>query len=195
MNSASRRGRSSALRYGRWLTWLIAGSLLIVFVSYVALPVGISWYLPDLAARYGMHLSVQRVRVEPFESRLRLLGVRIGSAEGTGSEWSSIETRIDLEALSLRPSRARTRFRMSDAKLVHTAESSQVTRPVSAGIGRPAALAEELDVGEFTIESVELAAILGSLLGRPVAIDRLWLGSLADSVSARGYRTVKAELS
>ena len=189
MNSASRRGRSSALRYGRWLTWLIAGPLLVVFVSYVALPVGLSWYLPDLAARHGIHLAVQRVRVEPFESRLRLLDVRIGTAGGTGTEWSSIETRVDLEAL-FSGRVVLDDVRMSDARFYHGGPSDDAAG--ADGIETPAALAEGLDVGEFTIEKVELAAI-SEALGRPVAIDRLWLGSLADLFRPEGT-AVKATL-
>ena len=190
MNSASRRGRRSAIRYGRWLTWLIGGLLIIVFASYVALPIGLSWYLPELAQRYGIQLAVQKVRVAPFESRLRLLGVRIGTPGGTTTEWSSLETRVDLEAL-FAGRVVLGEIRMSEAR-VHAAESSQGAGGADMP-ARSAAFADELDVGVFTIESVELAK-LSDLLGRPVAVERLRLDSLADLFRPEGT-AVRAELS
>ena len=190
MNRASRRGRRSALRYGRWLTWLITGPLLIVFATYVALPVGLAWYLPELAKRYGMHLSVQRVRVEPFASRLRLHGVRIGNAGDTGSEWASVEARVDLVAL-LSGRIVLDDFRMSEAILF---DGGTWAGTVGADPdAMPGALAEDLDVGEFTIESVELAGI-SKALGRPVTIDRLRLESLVALFRPEGT-AVHAELS
>lgn len=190
MNSASRRGRRPAVRYGRWLTWLIGGLLSIVFASYVALPIGLSWYLPDLAQRYGLQLAVQKVRVAPFDSRLRLLGVRIDTPGGTTTEWASFETRIDFEAL-LAGRVVLGEIRMSEAT-VHPAESSQGAA-VTDMPARPAALADELDVGEFTIENVALAEF-SDLLGRPVAVERLRLESLADLFRPEGT-AVQAELS
>ena len=190
MNRASRRGRRSALRYGRWLTWLITGPLLIVFATYVALPVGLAWYLPELAKRYGMHLSVQRVRVEPFASRLRLHGVRIGNAGDTGSEWASVEARVDLEAL-LSGRIVLDDVRMSEANLF---DGGTWAGTVGADPeAMPGALVEELDVREFTIESVALAGI-SEALGRPVTIDRLRFESLAALFRPEGT-AVHAELS
>ena len=190
MNSASRRGRRSALRYGRWLTWLIGGPLLIVFASYVALPIGLSWYLPDLAAQYGIQLAVQRIRVEPFESRLRLLGVRIGFAGGPTTEFASIETRVDLEAL-FSGRIALGEFRMSGARLVRGESSDAAV--FADTTARPADLADELGVRVFTVENVELADY-SELLGRRVAIDHLRLESLADLFRPEGS-AVQAELS
>ena len=161
-----------------------------MLASYVALPLGLSWYLPELAQRFGIQLAVEKVRVAPFESRLRLLGVRIGTPGGTTTEWASFETRVDLEAL-LAGRVVLGELRMSEAR-VRAAESPQGAAGASMS-ARPAALADALDVGVFTIENVELAEI-SDMLGRPVAVDRLRLESLADLFRPEGT-AVQAELS
>ena len=166
------------------------GPLLIVFATYVALPIGLSWYLPELAERYGLHLAVQRVRVDPFESRLLLQGVRIGNVGDTGSAWASVEARVDLEAL-LSGRIVFDDFRMSEATLF--AGGTWAGTVGAAPEAMSGAFAEELDVGEFTVESVELAGI-SEALGHAVTIDRLRLDSLAALFRPEGT-AVHAELS
>ena len=176
MKNEARRGRHTGLGYGRFVKWLVSGILLIVFASYVALPFGLSWYLPQLAERHGMPLSLTRVRVEPFESRVHLHGVRIGTAQDAATTWSSVEARVDLAAL-LSGRLVLDDLRMSEAKLLAGGNRTGAGIPELAIA--PAALTEELGLGELVIERVELAA-LSEALGSPVMIDRARIASLAE---------------
>ena len=174
MNSAARRGgRSSVLGYGRLVWWLVSSALFIVFASYVALPLGLAWYVPQLAARYGIRLDVEGVRVEPFRSRLRFIGVRIATAADSTMEWTNIETRVDLaELLSRRL--VLDDLRLSGAKL-HAGGPGSGTDALPAAT--PAVLREGVNVGELVIDDVELTTI-SAKLGRPVTIDWLRIVSL-----------------
>ena len=187
MNSAARRGRHAALRIGRLVMWLVSGALLIVFASYVVLPFGLALYIPQLAAQYGMRLDVERVRVEPFNSRLRLSGVRIATAGDSSMEWSSIETRVDIAEL-LSGRLVLDGFRLSEAKLQAGGPPLNLT-----DVPTPAALPEEVSVGELVIEEVELTTV-SETLGRPVRIDWLRIASLNDAFRPDGAE-VEAELS
>ena len=177
MNNESRRGRRTALRYGRFIKWLVSGTLVIVFVSYVVLPFGLSWYLPQLVAKHGIRLSLKQVRIEPFESRLRLSGVRIATGGDTATEWSSVEAQFDLAAL-LAGRLVVDGLRMSDANVQAGAFGSDLTTV-------PDALPKEVELGELVIESVELAT-LSKLLGSPVTVDRLRIASLAALLRPEG---------
>ena len=189
MNSAARRGRPAALGYGRLLIWLVWGALLAAFASYVALPLGLTWYVPRLAAQHGIRLDVERVRVEPFESRLRLHGIRIAAAGGPPAEWSSAEARVDLAEL-LSGRLVLDGIRLGGAKL-----PAGVPWPEAAGLlpGAPAALPEQVSIGELVIEEVALVSI-SETLGRPVTIDRLRISSLDDVFRPEGAE-VRAEAS
>ena len=189
MNSAARRGRPAALGYGRLLIWLVWGALLAAFASYVALPLGLTWYMPRLAAQHGIRLDVERVRVEPFESRLRLDGVRIATGGDPPMEWSSVEARVDLAEL-LSGRLVLDDFRSRDAKLHGVDPRSMV-----AGLlpDAPAKLPEQVSIGELVVEEVELASI-SETLGRPVTIDRLRISSLDDVFRPEGAE-VRAEVS
>ena len=189
MNSAARRGRPAALGYGRLLIWLVWGALLAAFASYVALPLGLTWYVPRLAAQHGIRLDVERVRVEPFESRLRLDGVRIAPVGDPPMEWSSVEARVDLAEL-LSGRLVLDDFRSRDAKLHGVDPRSMV-----AGLlpDAPATLPEQVSIGELVVEAVELASI-SETLGRPVTIDRLRVSSLDDVFRPEGAE-VRAEIS
>ena len=188
MNSAARRGRHAALGYGRWVMWLGSGALLIAFVSYVALPFGLASYIPRLAAQYGMRLDMDRVRVEPFRSRLELSGVRIATSGDSSIEWSSVETRVDLAQL-LSGRLVLDDFRLSEATLrtdgpgVDAADMPAV----------PAGLPEEVSVGELVIDGVELATV-SEALGRPVTMDWLRLSSLNEVFRPEGAE-VEADIS
>lgn len=189
MNSAARRGRPAALGYGRLLIWLVWGALLAAFASYVALPLGLTWYMPRLAAQHGIRLDVERVRVEPFESRLRLDGVRIATGGDPPMEWSSVEARVGLAEL-LSGRLVLDDFRSRDAKLHGVDPRSMV-----AGLlpDAPAKLPEQVSIGELVVEEVELASI-SETLGRPVTIDRLRISSLDDVFRPEGAE-VRAEVS
>lgn len=182
MNTAARRGRPAALRYGRWLAWLASGALFVAFASYVAFPFGLTWYMPRLAAQHGIRLDVGQVRVEPFGSRLRLGGVRIAAAGDPPTEWSSVEARVDLAEL-LSGRLVLDGFRLSGAKL------HDGGLPPEA----PAALPEQVSIGELVIEEVELASI-SETPGRPVTIDRLRISSVDDVFRPEGA-DVRAEVS
>ena len=189
MNSAARRHRHAAHRNARWVTWLVSGPLVIAFASYVALPFGLASYIPHLAAQYGVRLDVARVQVEPFRSMLRLSGVRVATSGDSSIEWSNIETRIDLAEL-LSGRLVLDGFRLSEAKL-HASDP----RVDMIGVlpEMPAALPEEISVGELSIDSVELATI-SEALGRPVTIDWLRISSL-DEMFRSGGTKVEADLS
>ena len=190
MNSAARRGRSAALRYGRLLTWLASGALIAAFASYVALPLGLTWYMPRLAAQHGIRLDVERVRVEPFESRLRLDGVRIATAEDPPMEWLSAEARVDLaELLS-------GRLVLGGIGLRGATLPAGGPWPVVAGLLRnaPATLPEQVSVGEIVVEALGQASI-SETPGLPVTIiGRLRISSLDDVFRPEGAE-VRAEVS
>ena len=189
LNRAARRDRHAALRYGRLLTWLVSGAVVIVFVSYVALPFGLSEYIPRLAAQHGIHLEVQRVWIEPFESRLRLSDVRLGATGGLSVEWSEVEARVDLTAL-LSGRLVFDRVRLSEAKL-HAGE------PREGGTGAMAAMPtgppEGVSVGAFIVDGFELATV-SETLGRPVVIEWLQIASLDDAFQPEGA-AVRADIS
>ena len=189
MNSVARRGRPAALGYGRLLIWLAPGALFAVFASYVALPIGLAWYMPRLAAQHGIRLDVERVRVEPFGSRLRLHRVRIATAGDPPTEWSSVEARVDLAEL-LSGRLVLDGFRLSGAKLHAGGPWSEV-----AGLlpDAPARLPEQVSIGELVIEEVELASI-SETLGRPVTFDWLRISSIDDVFRPEGAE-VRAEVS
>ena len=189
MNSVARRGRPAALGYGRLLIWLVWGALLAAFASYVALPLGLTWYMPRLAAQHGIRLDVERVRVEPFESRLRLDGVRIATGGDPPMEWSSVEARVDLAEL-LSGRLVLDDFRSRDAKL-HGVDPRSVVADLLPDA--PAMLPEQVSIGELVVEAVELASI-SETLGRPVTIDRLRISSLDDVFRPEGAE-VRAEVS
>ena len=189
MNSAARGGRQAARRYGRLVAWLVSGSLLIAFASYVALPFGLASYIPRLAAQYGLRLDVDRVRVEPFRSRLGLSGARLATSGDSWIEWSSVEARVDLAQL-LSGRLVLDDFRSSEATL-RTGDLG-----VDAAGALPAAptgLPEEMSVGELVIDGVELATV-SEALGRPAAIDRLRLSSLNEVFRPEGAE-VEADVS
>ena len=189
MNSAARRGRRTARGYGRLVTWLVSGALLIAFASYVALPFGLGLYLPRLAAQYGIGLDVKRVRVEPFASRLRLSGVRIATTGDSSIEWSSVEARVDLAEL-LSGRLVLDGFRLSEAKLHAGDPGAEEAGPLP---DVPVSLPETLSVGELVIDEVELAS-MSETLGRPVAIDRLRVSSLNDVFRPEGAE-IEADVS
>ena len=189
MNSAARRGRHAALGHGRLLRWLVSGALVVIFISYVALPFGLSEYIPRLAAQHGLHLDVQRVWIEPFESRLRLSDVRLGTNGGLSVEWSEVEGRVDLAAL-LSGRLAFDRFRLSEAKL-HSGETREGGSGATAAM--PAGPPEGVSVGEFIVDGVELATV-SETLGRPVVIERLRIASLDDAFRPEGA-AVRADVS
>ena len=189
MNSAVRRRRHAALGYGRLVTWFVSGVLLIAFASYVALPLGLAWYLPQLAARHGVPLDVERVRVEPFRSTIRLSGVRVTTPGDSSIEWSSIETRVDLAEL-LSGRFVLDGLRMSEAKLHGddpTANVIGVLQEVSA------ALPENVSVNGLAIDGIGLAA-LSEALGRPAVIDWLQVSSLDEAFRPEGAE-IEARLS
>ena len=173
MNSAARRRRHAAFRYGRLVTWLVSGALLIAFASYVVLPVGLAWYIPQIAAQYGIGVDVGRVRVEPFRSVLGFSDVRVATSGDSSIEWSNIESRVDLAEL-LSGRLVLESFHLSDAKL-HSGDPG--IDPAGMVPDIPAALSENVSVGELVIDGIELAS-MSEALGHPVAIDLLRISSL-----------------
>ena len=171
------------------MKWLVSGALLIAFTSYVALPFGIVWYLPQYAAQYGVRLDVERARVEPFSSRLDLFGVRVAASGGSSIEWSSIETRVDLAEL-LSGRLVLDDFRLSEAKL-HTGDPGVNVTGVLSKV--PAALPEEVSIGELFIDGIELATV-SEALGHPATIDWLRISSL-DGVYRPEGAEVEADVS
>ena len=172
---------SAALRYGRWIMWLVSGTLLIAFATYVALPVGLAWYIPQIGAQYGIRLHVGRVRVEPFTSTLGFSGVRVATSGDSSIVWANIESRVDLAAL-LSGRLVFDSFHLSDATL-HAGDTGMDVTGVLPEV--PAALHEDVSVGELVIGGVELATI-SEALGRPVAIDSLRISSLDDLFRPEG---------
>ena len=162
--------------------WFISGVLVLAFVSYVVLPFGLAWYVPQLAARYGVHFDVEQVRVDPFRSRLRLSGVRVATTGDAFMEWSSIETRVDLAEL-LSGRLALDDFHLSEATLRAAGGSAGVGRapPVMAA----AALPGDVSIGALVVGEVELAT-LSEALGRPVTIDWLRVSSIDDAFRPDG---------
>ena len=189
MNSAARRGRQAAFRYGRLLAWLVSGALVIIFISYVALPFGLSEYIQRLAAQHGLQLDARRVWIEPFESRLRLSDVRLGTTGGLSVEWSEVEAGVDLAAL-LSGRLVFDRFRLSEAKL-HAGEPREGESGAMAAM--PAGPPEGVSVGEFIVDGVELATV-SETLGRPVVIEWLRVASLDDAFRPEGA-AVRADVS
>ena len=181
MNSAARRRRHAALRYGRLVMWLVSGALLVAFASYVALPLGLTWYIPQLAARHGVHLQVERARVEPFRSTIRLYGVGVATSGQSSTRWSSVAARVDLSAL-LSGRLVLDDFHLSEARL-------HVGEPIVGMDGTlpevSAALPGDVSIGELVIDGVELGAVseAAGTRGR----DRLAASRVAGpGVAARG---------
>ena len=172
---------SAALGYGRWIMWLVSGTLLIAFASYVALPVGLAWYIPQIGAQYGIRLHVGRVRVEPFMSTLGFSGVRVATSGDSSIEWANIESRVDLAAL-LSGRLVFDSFHLSDATL-HAGDAGMDVTGVLPEV--PAALHEDVSVGELVIGGVELAT-MSEALGGPVAIDSLRISSLDEVFRPEG---------
>ena len=181
MNNVAGGGRRTTFRYGRLATWLVSGVLTIVFASYVALPIGLSLYLPQLAVRYGLRLDLERVRVDPFGSRLLLSGARIGTGGGSSIEWSSVEARIDLAAL-LSGRVVLDGFRLSDAKLIAGAPEGARSDALPNMLAAPL---EDLGVSEFVVDEVALVT-LSETLGQPVSVDWLQVASLAEAFRPEG---------
>ncbi|MCY4284906.1 MAG: DUF748 domain-containing protein [Thiotrichales bacterium] len=182
MNSAARRRRHAAFRYGRLVMWLVSGALVVTFASYVVLPLGLTWYIPQLAARHGVHLRIERTRIEPFESTVRLYGVGVATSGQSSTRWSSIAARVDLAAL------AAGRLVLDDFRL------SEAELSVGESIaGMDGALPGDMSIGEFVIDDVELGAI-SEAAGHPVAIDRLRVASLDRALRPEGTE-VEASLS
>ena len=169
--------------------WLVSGALLIAFASYVALPFGLAWYLPQHAAQYGVRLEVKRVRVEPFSSRLDFSGVRVATSGDSSIEWSNVETRVDLAEL-LSGRLVLDRFRLSEATL-HAGESGMDVSGVLREV--PAALPEEMRVGELVIDGIDLATV-SEALGHPATVDWLRISSL-DGVFRPDGAEIEADLS
>ena len=169
--------------------WLVSGALLIAFASYVALPFGLALYIPQLAAQYGIRLDVERARVEPFRSRLRLSGVRIATSGDSSIEWSNIETRVDLAEL-LSGRLVLDDFRLSEAKL-HAGDPRTDVAGMLPEV--PSALTEKVSVGELVIDGVELAAI-SEAFGRSVAVDWLRISALDEVFRPEGAE-IEADIS
>lgn len=168
--------------------WLVSGALLIAFASYVALPFGLVWYLPQYAAQYGIRFDVERARVEPFSSRLELSGVRVATSGDSSIEWSTIESRVDLAEL-LSGRLVLDRFRLSEAKVLAGEPGVDVTDLLAE---MPAALPEEMSVGELVIDGIELVTV-SEALGHPATIDWLRISSL-DGVFRPEGAEVEADL-
>ena len=167
----------------------MSGALLVAFASYVALPLGLAWYIPRLAAQYGVRLDVERVRVEPFSSRLALHKVRVATSGDSWMEWSTIATRVDLAQLASGRI-VLDDFHLSEAKL-HARDPLADTTGVLPEA--PDAMPANLSVGELVIDGVELATV-SEALGRPVAVDRLRVSSLDEVFRPEGAQ-VEADLS
>lgn len=189
MNSVARRGRHAVFRYGRLMTWLGSGVLIVVLSSYVALPLALSSYVPQLAAQHGLRLHVEQVRIEPLEARVLFSGVRAETAGGLPSEWSGIEAQVDLAAL-LSGRIALGSLRLTDAKLFAGEPWTGETGAIPAV---SAALLEKVSVGELVVDGAELVTI-SETLGHPVRIDRLRVESLDDALRPQGA-TVQADVS
>ena len=169
--------------------WLVSGALLVAFASYVALPLGLTWYIPQLAARHGVHLQVERARVEPFRSTVRLHGVAVATSGQSSTRWSSVAARVDLAAL-LSGRLVLDDFRLSEAKL-HVGEPLAGMDGVLPGIS--AALPGDVSIGELVVDGVELGAI-SEAAGHAVAIDWLRVASLDRALRPEGTE-VEASLS
>ena len=189
MNSVARRGRHAVFRYGRLMTWLASGALIVVLSSYVALPLALSSYVPQLAAQHGLRLHVEQVRIEPLEARILFSGVRAETAGGLPSEWSGIEAQVDLAAL-LSGRIALGSLRLSGAKLF---AGEPWTGEAGAIPAVPTALLEKVSVGELVVDGAELVTI-SETLGHPVRIDRLRVESLDDALRPQGA-AVQADVS
>ena len=161
--------------------WLVSGALLVAFASYVALPIGLAWYLPQLAARHGVQLHVERARVDPFTSTVRFHGVGVAASGQSSIRWSSVAARVDLAAL-LSGRLVLDDFRLSEAKL-------HVGEPVSGAPGAlsriSAALPGDARIGELVIDGVELETI-SEAAGHAVAIDWLRVASLDEALRPEG---------
>ena len=162
--------------------WLVSGVLVLAFSSYVALPFGLAWYVPQLAARYGVHFDVEQVRVDPFRSSLGLSGVRVATTGDAFMEWSSIETRVDLAEL-LSGRLVLDDFHLSEATL-------RTGGPRAGASGAPpamtaTALPGDVSIGTLVVGEVELAT-LSEALGRPVTIDWLRVSSIDEAFRAGG---------
>ena len=169
--------------------WLVSGALLIAFATYVALPFGLAWYLPQHAAQYGIRLDVERVRVDPFSSRLSLSGVRIATSAESSIEWSDVETRVDIAELAS-GRLVLDRFRLSDAKL-HAGDPGMGVSGVLPEV--PTGLPEEVSVGELVVDGIELATV-SEALGHPATVDWLRISSL-DGVFRPDGAEIEADLS
>ena len=169
--------------------WLVSGALVVTFASYVALPFGLAWYLPQFAAQHGVRLDVGRVRVDPFSSRLSFSGVRVATPDDSSIEWSNVETRVDLAELAS-GRLVFDRFHLSEAKL-HAGDPGADGTSVLPRI--PAAWPEEVSVGELVIEDIELATF-AEALGHPATVDQLRISSL-DGVFRPEGAEVEADLS
>ena len=169
--------------------WLVSGALLIAFASYVALPLGLAWYLPQYAAQHGIRLDVGRVRVEPFSSRLSFSGVRVATSGDSSIEWSNVETRVDLAELAS-GRLVLDDFHLSEAKLHAGGPGLDGTGVLPS---MPVALPEEVSVGELVIDDIELTTI-SQALGHPATVDWLRISSL-DGVFRPEGTEVEAELS
>ena len=169
--------------------WLVSGAILVAFASYVALPLGLTWYIPQLAARHGVHLQVERARVEPFRSTVRLYGVGVATSGQSSTRWSSVAARVDLAAL-LSGRLVLDDFRLSEATLL-------VGEPIVGmdGVlpGVSAALPGDVSIGELVIDGVELGAV-SEAAGHSVAVDWLRVASLDQALRPEGAE-VEASLS
>ena len=152
--------------------WLVSGTLLIAFASYVVLPFGLAWYLPQYAAQHGIGLEVGRVRVDPFSARLNFSGVRVATSGDSAIEWSNVETRVDLGELAA-GRLVLDRFRLSETKL-HAGTLGEDRFGVLAEMS---ALPEHVSVREFVIDDIELATV-SAALGHPATVDWLRVSSL-----------------
>ena len=189
MNSAARRRRPAAFRFGRLVMWLVSGVLLIAIASYVALPVGLAWYMPQLAARHGIPLEVERVRVDPFRSTVILHEVGVATSGESSLGWSNVVARVDLAEL------VAGRLALDDFRLSNT--TLHVSNP-NVGLedflrGMPATLPGGVSVGELVIDGMELGALPGAT-GLRIAIDRLRVASLDEAFRPEGAE-VEANLS
>ena len=162
--------------------WLVSGALVVAFASYVVLPLGLTWYIPQLAARHGVHLQIERARVEPFQSTVRLYGVGVATSGQSSTRWSSVAARVDLAAL-VSGRLVLDDFRLSEAEL-------SVGEPTA---GMDGVLPGGVSIGELVIDDVELGAI-SEAAGHPVTIDRLRVASLDRALRPEGTE-VEASLS
>ena len=152
--------------------WLVSGALLIAFASYVVLPFGLAWYLPQYAAQHGVRLDVGRVRVDPFGARLHFSGVLVATSAGSSIEWSNVETRVDLAALAA-GRLVLDRLHLSEAK-PHAGDAGAETARVLPELPP---LPEEVSVGELVIDDFELATV-SEAMGHAATVDRLRISSL-----------------